>query len=183
MSLIGQGFINSGGGFIPSNVKIERLIDGESAADNQNPTGLGTSNAIQIEFGAAQNTSSDAVNLDANGSLFINNEGTYRIKISFQFSRTGNSGVSELLFRVTDGNGAQLGRSIAAFINSANDEIYIENDTWLSVPAGTELKFELMRDGGGDNSGGLTRFTPSVDGGNEWNVAPSASIRVERWMS
>tara|TARA_R100000544_G_scaffold16105_1_gene7630 strand:- start:4369 stop:4902 length:534 start_codon:yes stop_codon:yes gene_type:complete len=174
---------SNGDTFSPTTgIAIERLLDGESVATNQNPTGLGPSNAIQVEFGPAVLTGSDPVNLDATGSLFINTAGTYRIKVSFQFSRSGNTGVSELLFRVTDGLGNQLGRSIAAFINSANDEIYIENDTWLTLPAGIELKFELMRDSNGNDSGGLTRYTPTVDGGDEWNHAPCAAIRVERWV-
>lgn len=174
---------SNGSTFSPTTgIAIERLLDGESAATNQNPTGLGPANAVQVEYGPAVNTSADPVNLAANGSLFINTAGTYRIKVAFQFSRAGNSGVSELLFRVTDGLGNQLGRSIAAFINSGNDEIYIENDTWLTLPAGLELKFELMRDSNGDNSGGLTSYEPTVDGGNEWQRAPCASIRVERWV-
>ena len=56
MSLIGQGFINSGGGFIPTNVKIERLLDGQSTATSQDPSGLGQANSSQIEFGIAKNT-------------------------------------------------------------------------------------------------------------------------------
>ena len=162
-------------------ISLERVLDGESVAAAQNPTGLGPSNAVQIEYGPAVNSGSDPVSLAADGVLTINTAGTYRIKVSFQFSRVGNSGVSELLFRVTDAAGNQLGRSIAAFINSANDQVYIENDTWLTLPAGLALKFELMRDAGGDDSGGLTTFVPTVATGS-WNHAPAAAIRVERWI-
>ena len=173
---------SNGGSFNPTTgISVERLLDGESVAAAQNPTGLGPSNSVQIEYGPAVNTGTDPVSLAADGVLSLNEAGTYRIKVSFQFSRVRNSGVSELLFRVTDVAGNQLGRSIAAFINSANDEVYLENDTWLTVPVPVDLKFELMRDANGDDSGGLTSYTPTVDGGDEWNNAPSAAIRVERW--
>lgn len=163
-------------------INLSRILDGESTAATQNPTGLGPAAAVQIEFGPAVNSGADPVSLSAAGVITIHTAGTYRIKVSFQFSRVGNSGVSELLFRVTDGAGNQLGRSIAAFINSANDQVYIENDTWLTVPAGLELKFELMRDVGGDDSGGLATYTPTVVAGS-WSLAPAAAIRVERWIA
>lgn len=161
---------------------IERTLDALSVATTQSPTGLGTANSIQIEFGPAVNTVSDPASTLADGTVNLNLAGTYRIKLALQFGRTGSSGTSILLFRVTDGLGNQLGRSISALIDNPNTDRYLENDTWLTVPDNTVLKFEIMRDSAGNNSGGLLATVPTVDGGNEWNVAPSAAIRIERWV-
>lgn len=177
-------FNPSGSGFNPTtDIVIERLIDGDSLAATQNPTGVGIANAIQVEFGPAVGTGSDPVNLDVNGVLFINETGTYRIKIALQFGRSGSSQTSVLLFRVTDNAGNQLGRSIAALIDDANTDRYLENDTWLTVPAGTELTFEVMRDNSGNDAGGLIATFPDDEGAGTWNDAPTAAIRVERWTS
>jgi hypothetical protein len=167
------------GGFDPTtDMIISRILDGVATDLVQEPTGVGDANAIQINFGSAVNTISDPVMLSAAGTVTINEAGTYRLKVSLQFGRIGASGVSELLFRVTV-NGSQAGRSIVAFVNSANDTQHFENDTWLNVPANTVIAYEIMRDTAGSNFGGLYGYTPTEG----WNVAPSAAIRVERWVS
>ena len=163
-----------------SGIRIERLLDGISSASTQEPTGTGQANSIQIEFGPNNLAPSDPVNLVGDGTLNINEGGTYRIKVALQFGRSGASGTSKLFFRVRV-NGVQAGRSISAFISNANEEQYFENDTWLTVPPGTELKFDLMRDADGNNSGGLFRIQPTPEAG-QWNDAPTAAIRVERWI-
>lgn len=117
--------------------------------------------------------------VDATGIVTINEAGLYRFKVALQFGRTGASGTSVLLFRVLV-NDVQAGRSIVAKLGSAEEEQYFENDTWIYLPATTTLKFQLMRDADGSNFGGLFGFDPTVDGGNEWDVAPSAAFRAER---
>lgn len=175
---------NSGTIYNPTKmIKVERLFDGLSTALTQNPTGLGVANSIQVEFGAAFGTVLDPVMLATDGTVTINTAGTYRIKVALQYGRTGSTGVSSVLFRVIDGLGVQLGRSVSVFINDADSAQYFENDTWIDLPAGIELKFEVMRDAAGNNSGGLVATQPTVDGGNEWDIAPSAAIRVERWAN
>jgi hypothetical protein len=164
-----------------TDISMERLIDGVSVAVSQNPTGLGIANATRVEFGPAVNTGSDPANLLANGELQINVAGTYRIKLAMQFGRTGSSQTSILLFRVTDDAGNQLGRSIAALIDDADTDRYLENDTWLTVPGPINLRFEIMRDNAGNNSGGLISTVPTDEGVGTWNDAPSAALRVERW--
>jgi len=172
----------TGGSFDPTtDISIERLFDGDSALATQNPTGLGTANAIQISFGAAFGTGASPIQLLADGTLRANVAGTYRLKVSVQFGRTGSPGTSFLLFRVVS-TGIQLGRTVSTKIDSVDQVSYFENDTWLTVGAGAEFAFEIMRDSSGHNSGGLVGFVPTVDGGNEWNDAPSASVRVERWI-
>lgn len=171
----------SGGGFNPTtDINIERLFDGLSTVASQEPAGVGVANAIQIEFGPAIGTALDPVSMGADGTVVINQAGTYRIKVALQFGRIGSAGVSLLLFRVRV-NGVQAGRSIASRISNANEEQYFENDTWLTVPSGVELKFDLMRDSSGNDSGGLFSVIPSPEAG-VWNDAPTAAIRVERWV-
>jgi hypothetical protein len=169
-----------GGASSLSTAKIERLIDQQSTSLLQNPTGLGPSNAIQIEFGPAANGAEDPVMLGVDGTMTFNTAGTYRIKLAFQFGRLGNPGTSLLLFRVTGPGDVQLGRSVG-FSSADEDETeYFENDTWLDVPAGLIVKAEIMRDAAGTNFGGLKAVTPTADGGNEWNMVPTAAIRVSR---
>ena len=181
----GQVYVANGAGsgnwtdaFQLANLGIERLIDGSSAATSQEPTGLGDANAIQIEFGAAEGTALDPVNLLADGTLQINETGLYRIKIALQFGRTGGAGTSLLMFRVL-GDGVQLGRSVGSRLDSAEVDLYFENDTWVTLPAGTELTFEIIRDAAGNNSGGLFAIAAS----GSWNDVPCASLRVERWSA
>ena len=164
------------------NVKIERLLDGEAIAINQDPLGLGPLNAIRVEFGAAVGTVSDPVMLDATGQLTVNESGLYCIKISLQYGRLGSGGTSILLFRAIV-NGNQAGRSIVVNLPNANSDLYFENDNWVNIEAGTVISYEVMRDEAGSDSGGLIGFDPTVSGGNEWNKAPSASLRVERLVN
>lgn len=166
-----------------SKMIVERLINQQSSALNQNPTGLGPDNAIQIEYGPGSGTISDDVMISSTGVLTFNKAGTYRIKIALQFGRTGNPSSSILLFRVIDINNIQLGRSIGYLVSSSDETSYLENDTWLTVPAGFVVKSQVMRDASGINSGGLTSITPSVSGGNEWNFVPTASIRVLKFTA
>jgi hypothetical protein len=157
------------------NIRIERLIDGESVALTQDPTGLGDANAIMVEFGPAVTT--PAVALSAAGTITTIESGLYRIKLALQFGRTGAGGASIVMFRVLV-NGTQAGRSVAEGLNTSQDIFYFENDTWVNLPAGATLQFQIMRDNAGNNSGGLKRIVAS----ESWNDAPSAAIRVERYL-
>lgn len=174
---------SGGGSFDPTTgINIERIFDGLSTAATQNPGGTGIANELQVEFGPAINTGSDPVSMDVNGTVTFNDAGTYRIKIALQFGRSGSVSESVLLFRVTDGSNVQLGRSIASKLDNANITAYLENDTWLTVPAAFVVKFQIMRDNNGNNSGGLIATIPDPEGAGTWNDAPTAAIRVERWV-
>lgn len=160
----------------PSDLRIGRVLDVSSTAGSQSPTGLGDANAIQIEFGAASGTVSDPVMIGSNGTVTINQEGLYRVKVALQFGRSGGAGVSHLLFRVKV-NDVQAGRSVSHFLDSADNTMYFENDDWIFFPAGTTLKFEVMRDSAGNNSGGLVSYTAT----ESWNFAPTAALRIQRF--
>lgn len=164
-----------------SGTTIERLINGNSTATDQQPTGLGEAGAIQIEFGAAQNTVSDPVQLLADGSLVFNEGGMYRLKISIIFGRLGGSGESELRFRALV-NGVQAGQSVGVEIDTQKIEIPYFDEAWLEVPSGAIITYEAMRDSSGDDSGGL--FQPIITSATapNWNDATCAAIRVERFV-
>lgn len=164
-----------------TDMTVERLIDGASLAANQQPTGLGEAGQIQVEFGAAQGTSLDPVQLLADGTIRINEAGTYRIKVSFVFGRVGGGGTSKLRFRALI-NGFQAGNSVGGDVPNSNSENPYSDEAWLTVPAGIDVTYQVMRDSSGSDAGGL--FQPEITNATapSWNPVPCAAIRVERWV-
>lgn len=157
---------------------IERVLTASSMATEQNPAGLGPSNAMQIEFGDGQGTISDPVMLTTAGEITLNETGFYRAKVTLVFGRDNNPGTSELLFRVR-ANGVQSGISVPQKISSADVLTVYELDAWVSAPAGTTFAFDVMRDSSGNNSGGLLAGTVTAEAGS-WNPAPCATILIDR---
>ena len=157
---------------------VQRVLTASSAASSQNPTGLGPSNASQIEFGAAQGSITDPVMIDADGVITINETGFYRAKITLVFGRVDNPGAALLLFRVR-ANGVQSGISIPQKIHSSNVLTVYELDSWVSAPGGTVFAFDIMRDSSGNDSGGLLAGTVTADPG-AWNDAPCCTLLIDR---
>ena len=164
-----------------TNIKTQRIFTAQSTALSQDPTGLGPSNAIPVEFGPAQGDSSDRIMMDANGMITVNKEELYRIRITLVFGRVGNPGVSELLFRIT-ANGTQLGITVPQKISSGNVLNVYEFDSITSIPAGAAFVFEIMRDSSGNDSGGLVAGLVTADPG-AWNDAPCARIFIDRFYN
>jgi len=160
---------------------IERLIEGVSLAVSQQPTGLGFANSVMIEFGAAQGGPNDPVQLDVDGKATFNVAGLHRIKVVFQFGRTGGAQVAEIFFRFLI-NGFQLGRTVGVKLGNSDDLRYIDIDNWFNVPAGATLEVEIMRDNAGNNSGGLFQTIPTDEGAGTWNMVPCAVLRIERMV-
>lgn len=158
---------------------VERVLTASSSASSQDPSGLGPSNAMIIEFGPAQGGENSAVKISSAGLITFNEEGFYRAKTTLSFGRVGNPGTSELLFRVVVQGVAQSGRTIAQKIASGDVLAVYELDSWISIPAGTSFHFEIMRDSSGNNSGGLLAGTVTSDPG-AWNDAPCATILIDR---
>lgn len=177
-STSGQVPVSTGGGVnwvdAYSNMSVSRLIDGESAAVAQNPSGLGI--PLQIEFGPA--IDAGEVVLSATGALTFVDGGTYRVKVNTQLGRTGGSGTSELYLRALV-NGVQAGRSVAFKLDDSNVLLNFVDEAWLTLPSGTVVTYEIVRDTTGNNSGGALQATPAVSG---WNASPSAAIRVEKFV-
>lgn len=172
------------GGFDPTTgMNIERLYDGESQILVQQPAALDT--ALEIQFGAVFGTASDPVQTIARGGnteasiLKINETGTYRIKTAIQYGRETSAGTAILNFRALV-NGVQAGRSINQRLQNVNTTSIFTDEAWLTLPAGLEITYEVIRDSAGSNSGGL--IAGETAGSTGWNTAPSCSLRVERWV-
>jgi len=174
----------TGGGFDPQQgISIERLYDGESLISVQQPST--TDVAQYIQFGVVQGGPLDPIQTIAQGAdteasiLRINTAGTYRIKTAIQYGRTGASGTSILNFRVTI-NSVQAGRTINQRLENANQTSLFTDEAWITVPAGIDITYEVIRDSNGNNSGGL--IAGETSGSTGWNSSPSAAVRVERWI-
>mgnify|MGYP003624909292 CR=1 len=159
-------------------LNIERILDGVSLATTQFPTGLGEVNSLQIEFGAGVVT--PQASLSSLGAITINETGTYRVKISLIFGRTSNPNTSRLRFRALV-NGVQAGLTIGATVPNANSSTPYTDEAWLSLPAGTVITYEVMRDSSGSDEGGLVLPTVTAATAPSWNQAATAAIRIERW--
>ena len=166
--------------FDPRNISIERLLDGLSLATDQQPSGTGEANSIQIEFGAAQGTVSDPVQIDASGLVTFNQSGLYRIKISATYGRIGGAGQSELRFRALV-NGVQAGQTIGVELDNDKVIIPFADEAWLNIPAGVTIAYELMRDSSGNDSGGIFQPVVTAVTAPNWNPCTCAAIRIERW--
>jgi hypothetical protein len=150
------------------------VLGGFSVASSQQPATQDT--PIKVEFGGAQGTVADPVSIDVVGKLTFNEAGSYRIRAILQYGRTGSSSQANLFARALI-NGAQVGNSVSASVDSAGILISSSVETWINMPAGAELEYEMLRDSSGVNAGGLFSATPTLAG---WNFAPSASITVDR---
>ena len=117
--------------------------------------------------------------MDVNGLVTFHTGGLYRVKVVFQFGRTGGSQTAEVLFRFLI-NGVQLGRSVGVKLGNADDLRYIDIDNWFNVPTGSTLETQVMRDNAGNNSGGLFQTIPTNEGAGTWSNVPCAVMRVER---
>ncbi|MGL4937216.1 hypothetical protein, partial [Shewanella sp.] len=124
---------------------------------SQAPAAVST--PIQIAFGAATGTPTDAVMLSATGLLTFNRAGTYAVRVKLQVGRTGASGVSRVFSRLVK-NGSQVANTVpeAAIIESPNQVAARESRVTVVMAAGDTLAVQFIRDPSGDNSGGLVAF-------------------------
>ena len=114
-------FLGGSSGFNPlTGLSFEVVLDADSVAASQNPTGLGPSNAHQVEFGPAQKSGSDPVMISALGLLTINQTGLYRIFLTVLVGRAGSPGTSQVLVRILI-DGTQVGSSVTFRVNNADD--------------------------------------------------------------
>jgi hypothetical protein len=151
---------------------VTNVLSGFSTS-NQEPSGLDS--ALQIEFGAAQNTGSDPVMLAADGTITFNQTGLYLINGFANFERQGSSGgVSVTAWRALL-DGSQIGVTKAVDLSGTGIMVPYEVTVPLTIEtAGTVLTYEIMRDSSGVDQGGL--YTHTLLGG--WSNVPSASIDI-----
>ena len=162
-------------------MRTERLIQAASGVAAQNPTGLGTANAIQLNFGAAQGTVLDPLQLLADGALQCNIAGTYFLEFDMQIGRLGSSGTSIILFQIRL-NGVKAAETRTFKLNNTNTNFAYQNSAWVNLSQGDLITWELMRDESGNNSGGAIGFTPTNSAGTEWAASPATTLRMSRWI-
>lgn len=132
---------------------------------------------LQVEFGTAQGSVSNPVQMSSTGLVTFNEAGTYAVRIKLQNGRAGGAGVSILLSRILL-NGVQAGSPQAVKVGDADVTVPTDSRVVIGVAtAGTTFAVQIMRDGAGTNAGGLYPFTAAVAG---WGVAPSALLVVSR---
>lgn len=153
------------------------LIIGRSQALTQVPAGVDT--PLQVEFGPAQNSPEGEISLNADGSILINEEGSYFFSAYLNTGRVGANGTSRLFGRVLV-SGVQPFSPVATLLDDAEVSIPQQFDFFTTLPQGAIVTFELYRDSTGNDSGELRQFTPTL---GDWGVSPSASIIVRRARS
>ena len=139
----------------------------------QQPTG--TDSPLQVEFGAAQGTGSDPVQLSSSGTVTINETRFYSITASFSLSRTTAVGESFLFIRLLI-NDVQDEEPIAAVMTDDNMTIPLQLNRVGIFTSGTEIKVEVIIDSSGIDNGGLSSFSATAPG---WGSSASASLRIE----
>lgn len=142
-----------------------------SELTNQIPSALAT--ALQVKFGAA--VSNTVLTLGADGTITFLQSGHYHIETRLQVGRVGTTGTSLLLARCLK-NDVQYGGGSAFKLDDAETLFPCVAIIHFDAAVYNTLKFQIMRDPAGDNSGGLY-FTDPSDG---WNNIPSANITITK---
>ena len=145
-----------------------------SSTSNQDPSTTDT--ILQVEFGSAQGTSSDAVQIDAAGTVTFNQTGLYFVNFHGSFQRDTSSNNAYILLRKL------VNDSASGFVRAVeirdNDTLIPHDETFpITVTApSTTLKFQIVRDSGnsGADDGGLHAITTASSFAN----APSASLEI-----
>jgi len=159
--------------FIKSQLSLgAALVLSASETNNQLPDGVDT--PLQVTFGAAQNTASDPVSLDANGVVTFNQAGLYLFTGYANFERQGSSGgVSVTLFRPLL-NSVQADVIKMVELKEPGVAIPYEVAVPLTVSAGDTLTYEILRDSSGVDQGGLYAHVNS----SSWDDVPAVSIKI-----
>lgn len=153
-------------------VEVLRAPSGVS----QLPTALAT--PLQLTFGAAQNSTSNPVMLNAAGLVTFNTPGNYAVRIKLQCGRSGATGFVTLLSRILLG-GVQYGSSGCVRLDNANFILPFESRVVVNVAAGQTMAIQIVRDGADSsiNAGGVYAVGPATAG---WAAAPSALLVISR---
>jgi len=153
---------------------------------NQNPTGLGLANAIQVSFGGAQTSDDGCLSIDANGTITkLKPCPQLVVEVDVRLGRVGTAQKAILVgwqeIALDGVNFAQLptGDSVVLefdVANVANREVFhIQIDEVF--PVGGKIKLLMARDESGIDEGGILVGTPTATLSG-LNQAPSTSISV-----
>ncbi len=140
----------------------------------QAPSAVDT--ALQLTFGAAQNSAANPVMINAAGLVTSNTAGTYAVRIKLQCGRTGATGTSILLSRLLLG-GAQIGSPAAVKMTQTDATTPTESRVVINATAGQTFIVQIMRDSAGSNFGGVYPQAATV---TAWGTAPSALLVISR---
>ncbi len=143
----------------------------------QAPSGLNT--PLRVEFGAAQGTGSDPLQIDATGLVTVNQAGAYNFRAIFSVERTGGTGEAFIFFRVLV-NGNQSGNAIVFQLDVQEITLPPQFDFFGSFNATDTVEVEFYRDGQGTpaaNEGSLVSYTSQIG----WGATPSASLSVTKF--
>lgn len=140
----------------------------------QAPSAVDT--ALQLTFGAAQNSAANPVMINAAGLVTFNTAGSYAVRIKLQCGRTGATGTSILLSRLLLG-GAQIGSPAAVKMTQTDATTPTESRVVINATAGQTFIVQIMRDSAGSNFGGVYPQAATV---TAWGTAPSALLVISR---
>lgn len=139
---------------------------------DQEPSGLDA--RLQVVFGSATGTSSDPVQLLADGSIVFNQAGLYLFNGYGNFERQGASGgITVTAFRALL-NGVQIMPVKAVELEKPGIMLPYELTVPINAQVGDVMTWEIMRDSSGQDEGGL--YTHALSGG--WGVVPSTDINI-----
>ena len=156
-----------------------RILSATALDNTQNPSTTDTE--LQIEFGAAQILND--VSLSATGTLTFNTAGYYTI----EFNATTDSGIGPInrrsvIMLAMKKNGTLFGTPIGYItaLNVSKSFTETRSNTFnYTAQANDTLEFFIIRDGSGENVGGLSniRIAPSSPLTDD---VPSASLIVSK---
>jgi len=163
--------VSSIAAFVGGQMSATQVLNAASYSD-QVPSGLDV--ALQVNFGAAQGTSSDPVMVSAAGLVTFNQTGLYLVNGMGNVERSGSGGVATLLFRPLV-NGTPVGVVKGFDIGTSQSMMPYE----ITIPfyvsvAGTTFTFEILRDSSGVNDGGLYDHVTA----SSWDNVPSANLQI-----
>ena len=164
--------------FVASSVlKADReVVVRGTDTSSQNP--IGTDTPLQVTFGPAVGTGTDAVQILADGTIRINEADNYHFRLSSQYGRSGSGGTAWIWQRVLV-NGVQAGVSVLAKLNNSSSDFPYQAELTATLPAGVDVTVELWRDSVGADDGGFIFESPTLVGAND---GYSADVIVSRYV-
>lgn len=157
----------------PTSTAWAASVSSFSTSASQLPSALST--ALQVAFGSTVTTTD--VTINNLGVVTFNTAGQYVVKLKLNFSRTTASGIALLLSRALL-NGGQLGVTSGVTLDNNLSNQYVEQTFLVTAAIGDDLTFEIVRDSGGINNGGLYKVTSATAG---WSDLPSAAVEVYKF--
>ena len=142
------------------------------SAVDQIPTAIDA--PMQVSFGSAIGTIDDPIQMDALGTITCNETDSYILELVLSVSRDGNPSYANLLLYGTL-NDVGGNAPLLITVDKPGDKFPFVATFREGLKAGDYLKFYIVRDASGSDSGGLYTHTPSAAMVPD---VPSAWIRI-----